>query len=631
MIRLTELKLPLEALPVEHRRAADAPTETEADRAPTPQPIEALRALAAQALQLQPADIAELQVFKRSFDARKAQLQSVFIVDVSLASGLNEAQVLSRIQSPHISPTPDMAWHAPAHAPAGFGAAEGDRPVVVGFGPCGMFAALTLAQMGFKPIVIERGTTVRQRTKDTWGLWRKHTLKPESNVQFGEGGAGTFSDGKLYSQIKDPRFLGRKVMHEFVQAGAPAEILYEAHPHIGTFKLVKVVENIREQIIALGGEIRFQERVVGLAFQNNSLSNSEQNLKALQVLKADGEPYTLPAKHVVLALGHSSRDTFAMLWDAGVAMQSKPFSIGVRIEHPQGLIDRARWGRHAGHPLLGAADYKLVHHAQNGRAVYSFCMCPGGTVVAATSEPGRVVTNGMSQYSRNERNANAGIVVGIDPPDFLQLASHLIALDVDAKAQLPEAALNPHDPIDRAGWIAAFGDTDGARYADEAAAMARMHPPQFHPLAGVVLQRRLESRAYVLGGGTYEAPGQLVGDFIRQQPSAQFGEVQPSYKPGVKLGSLAAALPIYAVQAMREALPVFGKKIKGFDLDDAVLTGVETRTSSPLRITRRENYQSSNVNGLYPAGEGAGFAGGILSAGVDGIKVAEALALAITA
>ncbi len=660
MIRLTELKLPLEALPVEHRRAANAPAETEADRTPTPHPIEALRTLAAQALQLQPADIAELQVFKRSFDARKAQLQAVFIVDIGLAEGVNEAQVLARFAGhPHILPTPDMAWHAPAHASAEFGASAGERPVVVGFGPCGMFAALTLAQMGFKPIVIERGTRVRQRTKDTWGLWRKHTLKPESNVQFGEGGAGTFSDGKLYSQIKDPRFLGRKVMHEFVQAGAPADILFEAHPHIGTFKLVKVVENIREQIIALGGEIRFEERLVGLSFTDENtpkaasdiaepLSNSEQtntasvrHIQALHILQADGQRYTLPTRHVVLALGHSSRDTFAMLWDAGVAMQSKPFSVGVRIEHPQGLIDRARWGRHAGHPLLGAADYKLVHHAKNGRAVYSFCMCPGGTVVAATSEPGRVVTNGMSQYSRNERNANAGIVVGIDPPDFLQLASNLIATDVPPGSGAPdgtstpnppaEATLNPHDPIDRAGWIAAFGDTDGARYANQAAAMARMHPPQYHPLSGVVLQRRLESRAYVLGGGTYESPGQLVGDFIRQQPSAQFGEVLPSYKPGVKLGSLAAALPTYAVEAMREALPVFGKKIKGFDLDDAVLTGVETRTSSPLRITRRDNYQSSNVNGLYPAGEGAGFAGGILSAGVDGIKVAEALALAITA
>ena len=644
MIRLTELKLPLEALPVEHRRASDAPAETDADRVPTPQPVDALRGLAAQALHIAPADIAELTVFKRSFDARKAQLQAVFIVDVSLASGVSEAQVLARLKSPHISPTPDMSWRAPAHAPADFGARQGERPVVVGFGPCGMFAALTLAQMGFKPIVIERGTTVRQRTKDTWGLWRKHLLKAESNVQFGEGGAGTFSDGKLYSQIKDPRFLGRKVMHEFVQAGAPAEILYEAHPHIGTFKLVKVVENIRDHIIALGGEIRFEQRVTGLLLDqektlnptsllDEALLNSEQqaSLRGLQVQKANGESYTLPARHVVLALGHSSRDTFAMLWDAGVAMQSKPFSVGFRIEHPQGLIDRARWGRHAGHPLLGAADYKLVHHAKNGRAVYSFCMCPGGTVVAATSEPGRVVTNGMSQYSRNERNANAGMVVGIDPPDFLQLAANLIAPDAStAQADLPEATLNPHDPIDRAGWIAAFGELDGARYADQAAAMASQQPPQFHPLSGVVLQRRLESRAYVLGGSNYEAPGQLVGDFIRQHPSAQFGEVLPSYKPGVKLGSLAAALPTYAIEALREALPVFGKKIKGFDLPDAVLTGVETRTSSPLRITRRENYQSSNVNGLYPAGEGAGFAGGILSAGVDGIKVAEALALAIS-
>jgi uncharacterized FAD-dependent dehydrogenase len=400
---------------------------------------------------------------------------------------------------------------------------------------------------------------VRERTKDTWGLWRKRVLEPESNVQFGEGGAGTFSDGKLYSQIKDPRHLGRKVMTEFVKAGAPAEILYVAHPHIGTFKLVKVVENMRAEIERLGGEIRFRQRVTDLRVEDGQVRGVVVN--GSQELRAD---------RVVLALGHSSRDTFEMLHARGVFMEAKPFSIGFRIEHPQGVIDRARWGRHAGHPLLGAADYKLVHHAANGRSVYSFCMCPGGTVVAATSEPNRVVTNGMSQYSRNERNANAGIVVAIEPE--------------------------------------------------------RDYPGG--PLAGVALQRELESRAYTLGGENYDAPGQLVGDFIAGRESREFGSVLPSYKPGVKLGDLHAALPSFAIDAMREALPVFGRKIKGFDMPDAVLTGVETRTSSPLRITRGDDFQSLNVKGLYPAGEGAGYAGGILSAGVDGIRVGEAVALA---
>jgi uncharacterized FAD-dependent dehydrogenase len=594
MIRLTELKLPLAALPLPERRAADAPAETEADRVPAPHPIAELRRLAATTLGIAEGEIAELQVYKRSFDARKPDLQAVYIVDLQLTEPAQEAALLQRhAKHPHIGPSPDLAYHPVTQAPADLQ----ERPVVVGFGPCGIFAALLLAQMGFKPIVLERGRTVRQRTKDTWGLWRKKVLTPESNVQFGEGGAGTFSDGKLYSQIKDPRHLGRKVMSEFVQAGAPEEILVEAHPHIGTFKLVKVVEGIREQIIALGGEIRFEQRVTDVLIQDGQL-------QGLQVLdQATGQPYALPARHVVMALGHSSRDTFAMLWDRGVAMEAKPFSVGFRIEHPQGVIDRARWGRHAGHPLLGAADYKLVHHAKNGRAVYSFCMCPGGTVVAATSEPGRVVTNGMSQYSRNERNANAGIVVGIEPADF------------------------PDGLADTVDWQAAFGTADGTRYAAQAAEMARHQPRRYHPLAGIVLQRRLEAHAYVLGGSSYEAPGQLVGDFIADQPSTDFGSVLPSYKPGVHLGSLDSALPTYAVEAMREALPAFGRKIKGFDMPDAVLTGVETRTSSPLRIPRGEDYQSLNVRGLYPAGEGAGYAGGILSAGVDGIKVAEAVAL----
>jgi hypothetical protein len=594
MIRLSELKLPLTALPVEHRRAADAPAETETDRTPPPHPESTLRHLVCVALGIEPGELGSLQVFKRSFDARKADILAVFIVDVQLASSAQEAAVLARHAGhPHIQATPDMQWQPPSLAPVGFGVREGERPVVVGFGPCGMFAALVLAQMGFKPIVIERGTTVRQRTKDTWGLWRKKVLNAESNVQFGEGGAGTFSDGKLYSQIKDPRHLGRKVMHEFVHSGAPAEILYAAHPHIGTFKLVKVVEHLREQIIELGGEIRFQQRVTDV-----HLSAEGRQLRGLQVLDLrTGQSSLLPTRHAVLALGHSSRDTFAMLHGRGVFMQAKAFSIGVRIEHPQSVIDRARWGRHAGHPLLGAADYKLVHHAQNGRAVYSFCMCPGGTVVAATSEAGRVVTNGMSQYSRNERNANAGMVVGIEPSDF---------------------------PVDAQAWQAAFDEPLGSSLAQEALQMASRK--QVHPLAGIVLQRQLESLAFEVGGANYEAPGQLVGDFLANRPSTQLGSVVPSYKPGIRWGDLSAVLPHYAIEAMREALPVFGRKIQGFDMHDAVMTGVETRTSSPLKISRGEDYQSLNTPGLYPAGEGASYAGGILSAGVDGIKVAEALA-----
>ena len=543
MLRLTEIKLPL----------------AHAD--------DALQAAILHLLNLTPADLTGFTVFKRSFDARKAVIMQVYIVDLELANPDLEAELLRKhAGSPHVFATPDMAYRPVGSAPAG----QLLRPVVVGFGPCGIFAALVLAQMGFKPIVLERGTSVRQRTQDTWGLWRKNVLNPESNVQFGEGGAGTFSDGKLYSQIKDPRHLGRKVMNEFVKAGAPADILYAAHPHIGTFKLVKVVENMREQIIALGGEIRFQQRVTDVLIEG---SPGERHLRGLTVLdQTTGQTHEMRADQVVLALGHSSRDTFAMLHARGVYVEAKPFSIGFRVEHPQGLIDRARWGRHAGDPALGAAEYKLVHHASNGRSVYSFCMCPGGTVVAATSEVGRVVTNGMSQYSRNERNANAGIVVGIDPRDY-----------------------------------------PGS------------------PLAGIELQRQLESHAFVLGGSTYEAPGQLVGDFVAGRPSTALGSVKPSYQPGVAMGDLSSALPGYAIAAMREAFPAFGQKIKGFDLHDAVLTGVETRTSSPIKMRRGEDLQSLNVRGLYPAGEGASYAGGILSAGVDGIRVAEAVARSLLA
>ena len=575
MIRIAELKLPLAAVQYHPENHTEY------------HPADKLMQLAAERLGIAPQAIASLQVHKRSFDARKSELLAVYIVDITLADAGQEAALLARFaEHAHVNPTPDMSWKPVGQAPAELE----QRPVVVGFGPCGIFAALVLAQMGFKPIVLERGKQVRERTKDTWGLWRKRELTPESNVQFGEGGAGTFSDGKLYSQIKDPRHLGRKVMSEFVAHGAPAEILFAAHPHIGTFKLVKVVEGIREEIIRLGGEIRFEQRVSDVRVEGEN-----RQLVGLQVLnQATGESYALATRHAVMALGHSSRDTFAMFYERGVAMEAKPFAVGFRIEHPQSVIDRARWGKDAGHPLLGAADYKLVHHAQNGRAVYSFCMCPGGTVVAATSEPERVVTNGMSQYSRAERNANAGMVCAISPEDY---------------------------PQDAASFAWAF---DGKTYGVE-----KLAPGEHHPLSGIVLQRQLESRAYVLGGRNYSAPGQLVGDFVAGKPSTEFGAVQPSYKPGINLGDLHQALPGYAIEAMREALPAFGKKIRGYDMRDAVLTGVETRTSSPVKIGRGADFQSENTRGLYPAGEGASYAGGILSAGVDGIKVGEAVACAI--
>ena len=613
MIRITEIKLPLSALPVRAPRAADAPAETDLDRQSPAHPMDALEAAAAGILGIARTEIVQLHVFKRSFDARKADILAVFIVDIQFDPALEARLLLQHARHPHIAATPDMDYRPVAQAPSH----AFERPVVVGFGPCGMLAALLLAQIGFKPLVLERGPRVRQRTQDTWDLWRKNTLHVQSNVQFGEGGAGTFSDGKLWSQIRDPRHLGRKVMQELVEAGAPAEILYEAHPHIGTFKLVKVVENLRARIEALGGEVRFGHQVVDVRLQaiDGGVAGL-QRISSLQIQDvAQGRQFELAVSHVVMALGHSARDTFAMLFDRGVAMQAKAFSIGFRIEHPQGVIDRARWGRHAGHPLLGAADYKLVHHASNGRSVYSFCMCPGGTVVAATSEPERVVTNGMSQYSRNERNANAGIVVGIDPPDF---------------------------PQDLSSFVAAFGEQDGTRFAAQAQALragandasARAGSMQnsaisaaVHPLAGIVLQRRLESAAYVKGGSNYQAPGQRVGDFLAGKVSTDWGAVVPSYRPGVTPVDLAQSLPDYAIAAIREALPVFGHKIKGFDMADAVLTGVETRTSSPLKIPRGEDLQCSNVRGLYPAGEGASYAGGILSAGVDGIRVAEALVL----
>lgn len=531
-------------------------------RLPVDHPSEALKHALLRRLAISENSLLNYTIFKRGTDARKKNhIQFVYTLDAALQ---DEAALLARFKNdPHVSRAPDTSYHFVTHAPENFS----DRPVVIGMGPAGLFAGLLLAQMGFRPLILERGKAVRERTKDTWELWRQGKLNPESNVQFGEGGAGTFSDGKLYTQIKDPRHLGRKVLAEFVKAGAPEEILYVSHPHIGTFRLVSMVEKIRATIIALGGEIRFQSKVDDIDIRDGKIRG---------VTLASGEH--IATQHLVLAIGHSARDTFAMLYKRGIFIEAKPFSIGFRIEHPQSQIDRARYGSNAGNPQLGAADYKLVHHAKNGRSVYSFCMCPGGTVVAATSEPGRVVTNGMSQYSRAERNANSGIVVGITPEDFPQ---------------------NPDDPDS--------------------------------PLGGVELQRQLESRAFELGGGDYRAPGQLVGDFLAGQSSTDFGEVQPSYTPGVHLTNLSTALPDYAIAAIREALPAFAKQISGFDRSDALLTGVETRTSSPIRIKRNDNdLQSVNTHGLYPTGEGAGYAGGILSAAVDGIKVAEAVALSIT-
>ena len=532
MLRLTEIRLPLDHSPDE------------------------LQLAILNRLQITSGQLRSYNVVRRGHDARKrSAIVCVYSLDVEVK---DEAQLLQKFSDErHIKPAPDTEYKFVAHAPENIQT----RPVIIGTGPCGFMAGLLLAQMGFKPLILERGKEVRQRTKDTWALWRDHKLNPESNVQFGEGGAGTFSDGKLHTQIKDPRHLGIKVLREFVKAGAPEEILHISKPHVGTFRLVSMVEKIREEIVSLGGEFRFDSRVTDIDINDGQVRG----------VVLDGGEY-IESAHVILAIGHSARDTFEMLHQRGVYIEAKPFSIGFRIEHPQSIIDQCRYGKFAGHADLGAADYKLVHHCKNGRSVYSFCMCPGGTVVAATSEEGCVVTNGMSQYSRNERNANSGIVVGITPEDF----------------------------------------------------------PDDNPLAGIELQRGLESKAFVLGGSNYEAPGQLVGDFLKAQPSTELGSVKPSYTPGVHLTDLSNALPEYAIDAIREALPAFDRKIKGFAMNDAVLTGVETRTSSPVRIKRnRDDYQSLNTNGLYPAGEGAGYAGGILSAAVDGIEVAEAVALSM--
>ncbi len=531
MIRLTEIKLPLNHAPEDLTTAITTKLKISAEQ------------------------MASFVMFKRGYDARnKRNIQLIYTLDITLTdSNLANDLLVQFASDNHVKATPDTSYKYVGEAPENLT----ERPVVIGFGPCGLLAGLTLAQMGFKPIIIERGNEVRQRTKDTFGFWRQRQLNTESNVQFGEGGAGTFSDGKLYSQVKDPNHYGRKVMTEFVKAGAPDEILFVSKPHIGTYKLVTMVEKMRAEIIALGGEVRFATRVDDLHITDSKVTG---------VTLSSGE--TLKTNHVIFAVGHSARDTFQMIHDKGVYIEAKPFSIGFRIEHKQSAIDEARFGDNAGNEILGAADYKLVHHCKNGRSVYSFCMCPGGTVVAAASEEGRVVTNGMSQYSRNERNANSAIVVGIDPE--------------------------------------------------------RDYPN--HPLAGIELQRQLETLAFELGGKDYSAPAQTIGDFLKGKPNSELGDVKPSYTPGITLTDLSKALPDFAIDAIREAIPAFNKKIQGFSSDDGLLTGVETRTSSPISIKRNKDFQSINTKGLFPAGEGAGYAGGILSAGIDGIKVAEAVA-----
>ncbi|MCJ8296419.1 MAG: NAD(P)/FAD-dependent oxidoreductase [Colwellia sp.] len=520
-------------------------------------------------------------MFKRGYDARKKnKIFLIYTLDVE--TNINEELLAKFSDDTQVKVTPDMAYKFVSQAPTNLK----NRPVVIGMGPCGLFVGLVLAQMGFNPIILERGQEVRQRTKDTFGFWRKKILNTESNVQFGEGGAGTFSDGKLYSQVKDPKHYSRKVLNEFVAAGAPEEILYVSKPHIGTFKLVTMVEKMRAEIFRLGGEVRFNQRVDNIHFTDvdgNECTTEGiegyQNKQVTGLTLSNGD--YIETNHIALAIGHSARDTFEMLFDEGVYIKAKPFSVGFRIEHEQAVIDEARFGNNAGNEILGSADYKLVHHCSNGRSVYSFCMCPGGTVVAAASEEGRLVTNGMSQYSRHERNANSAIVVGIEPEDFMT-----------------------------------------SEFASE----------RDYVLAGIDFQRKLEEKAYRLGGGNYDAPVQLVGDFLAGRKSGDHGSVTPSYKPGVTYCDLSESLPDYAIAAIREALPAFDKKINGFSMAEATLTAVETRTSSPIQITRdKVTMQSLNTQGLYPAGEGAGYAGGILSAAIDGIKIAEAMALSITA
>jgi uncharacterized FAD-dependent dehydrogenase len=535
-------------------------------------------------LRLPPSALHSHRIVKQSVDARQHdRIQIVYALDVDLQlDGKALARFRRRVANdPHLRPTPDHTYRLIAPSPPPAWENGETRPLVIGAGPCGYFAALLLAQMGLRPLLLERGQAVKQRTADTFGFWRgERPFAPESNAQFGEGGAGTFSDGKLYSQISEPPAYVRKVLEELVAAGAHREILTLHRPHIGTFRLATVVRGLRAKIEALGGEVRFCSRVEGLLLA----TDGSRQLRGVRL--ANGA--CLEARQAVLAVGHSARDTFFWLERDGVAMDRKPFAVGLRIEHPQSLIDGARWGPAAGHPRLGPAEYKLVYHSPSGRDVYSFCMCPGGWVVAATSEPGCVVTNGMSQHSRRERNANSGLVVNIHTQDL--------------------------DP-----WARWPGD----------------------PLAGVAFQRHWEQRAFAAGGGTYKAPAQTLADFLSCQSTQDRGGVaeqmglegvvRGSYLPGVVMTSLESCLPDYVLSSLREALPAFAKSLPGYLLPEALLTGVETRTSSPVRMRRDpQTLQSENTPGLYPAGEGAGYAGGILSAAIDGLKVAEAVISALS-
>ncbi|GBG96915.1 NAD(P)/FAD-dependent oxidoreductase [Lactococcus termiticola] len=517
------------------------------------EPTTKLPEMVAKRLKVPVSDLSDFRIYKESIDARNRDGQGIifnYTVDVNVP---HEASLLKK-KLKNVQKTPDFRYKLPVPGQVQMK----HRPIVVGFGPAGMFAALLLAQMGYKPIVLERGQQVADRVKAIDNFWKNGELNPASNVQFGEGGAGTFSDGKLTSRVRDLR--SRKVLSEFVAAGAPEDILYKSHPHVGTDLLRDIVVSIREEIIRLGGEVHFEAQVADF----DIVEDERDNLQLKGLTLTDGRHFE--AEQMVLAIGHSARDTFRKIYARGIQMEAKPFAVGVRIEHPQSLINEAQYKDFAQHPRLGAAEYHLTHKASSGRGVYSFCMCPGGTVVPAASELGHLVTNGMSEHARDAENANSGLIVQVFPEDF------------------------------KGGEV----------------------------LSGIDFQEELEKKAFELGGGTYQAPAQLLGDYLAHRPSEAIGEVQPSYALGVKLTELHELFPDFINQALEEALPAFGQKIKGFDRKDAVMTGVESRSSSPVRILRdKESHQSINIAGLYPSGEGAGFAGGIVSAAIDGLKCAE--------